>query len=178
MKPIIPLIIAAFIPGAVFAATVSGPDGRLAVTVDTLAGGVPSYAVAYDGITVIQPSPLGFRMADGKDYSRAMAMTSAKADTVSRSFVQDRIKHGRVDWRANTLSTTFRGPEGQEMTVEWEVADNDIAFRYQIPSHKGTARRRDSLRGHGLPLPCRLDHHLRHPAERRHGGMETHQAKL
>ncbi len=129
----LPIFFVALAAGA--SVTVTGPDGRLAVTVDTLAGGVSAYSVVYDGTTVIKPSPLGFKMADGEDYSLGMTLAAHSRDSVSRSFAQDRIKQSRVDWRANTLHTTFSGPDGREMTVEWEVADNDIAFRYHIPPH-------------------------------------------
>ena len=63
----LPIFFVALAAGA--SVTVTGPDGRLAVTVDTLAGGVSAYSVVYDGTTVIKPSPLGFKMADGEDYS-------------------------------------------------------------------------------------------------------------
>ncbi|WP_289865102.1 glycoside hydrolase family 97 protein, partial [uncultured Muribaculum sp.] len=50
---------------------------------------------------------------------------------------QDRIKKSHVDYNANTLVTTFKNEAGQEMSVEWQVSDNDVAFRYIIPRQKG-----------------------------------------
>ena len=64
-------------------------------------------------------------------------MTDTKTGNVSKSYNQDRIKKSHVDYNANTLVTTFKNEAGQEMSVEWQVSDNDVAFRYIIPRQKG-----------------------------------------
>lgn len=117
------------------AVNVTGPDGKLVVTTD-VAAGVPQYSVTYDGKQLIEQSPLGFVTNIG-DFSRGMTMTDTKTGNVSKSYNQDRIKKSHVDYNANTLVTTFKNEAGQEMSVEWQVSDNDVAFRYIIPRQKG-----------------------------------------
>lgn len=117
------------------AVNVTGPDGKLVVTTD-VAAGVPQYSVTYDGKQLIEQSPLGFVTNIG-DFSRGMTMTDSKTGNVSKSYNQDRIKKSHVDYNANTLVTTFKNEAGQEMSVEWQVSDNDVAFRYIIPRQKG-----------------------------------------
>lgn len=114
------------------AESVSSPDGRLTVTIDA-DGGNPAYSVAYDGAEILGRSPLGFKSNIG-DFSSRMTLTDTKRGEVSKSFDQDKIKKSHIDYNANTLTTTFKNPDGGKMKVEWQVADNDIAFRYIIPT--------------------------------------------
>ena len=135
MKKITSILVMTLAAPALLASTrISSPSGSLVVTVDADADGTPYYTVDYRGREILGRSPLGFRMADGMDFTYGLGLESSVADTVRRSFGQDRIKRSRVDWHATHQTTTFKGADGREMGVEWEVADNDIAFRYIIPA--------------------------------------------
>lgn len=119
------------------AATVNSPDNRLTLTT-SLKDGKPVYSVNYDGKSILLDSPLGFKSNIG-DFSQQLTQTSNKMGTVSRSFDQDRVKKSHIDWEANTLAEEYSNSKGQKFTIEWEVGNNDIAFRYIIPE-QGEAR--------------------------------------
>lgn len=119
------------------AATVNSPDNRLTL-VTSLKDGKPVYSVNYDGKPILLDSPLGFKSNIG-DFSQQLTQTSNKMGTVSRSFDQDRVKKSHIDWEANTLAEEYSNSKGQKFTIEWEVGNNDIAFRYIIPE-QGEAR--------------------------------------
>ena len=108
---------------------VSSPDGRLTVTIDAVEG-MPVYEVEYDGEKIMDQSPLGFRSNVG-DFSKGVTIASSSTGSVERSFDQDRIKKSHIDYKANLLSIGFKNETGK-FDMEWEVADNDIAFRYII----------------------------------------------
>ena len=108
---------------------VSSPDGRLTVTVDAVEG-MPVYEVEYDGEKILGRSPLGFRSNVG-DFSKGVKIESATRGSIERSFDQDRIKKSHIDYKANWLSVGFKNDTGV-FGMEWQVADNDIAFRYII----------------------------------------------
>lgn len=132
----LPLTLAAMSLNLFAAENIAGPDGRLVLTVD-VADGKPTYAVSYDGATILEPSPLGFKSNIG-DFSSAVEMTESKKGTVDKNYYQDKIKKDRIDYRANTLTTGFKTADGRKMAIEWQVADNDIAFRYLIPAQGET----------------------------------------
>lgn len=119
------------------AATVSSPDSRLVLTT-SLKDGKPVYSVSYDGKAILLDSPLGFESNLG-DFTQNLSQTGDKTGTISRSFDQDRIKKSHINWKANTLQEEYTNAQGQKFTIEWEVGDNDIAFRYIIPE-QGEAR--------------------------------------
>lgn len=115
---------------------VSSPDGKLKVVTDIVSG-KPIYSVIYNGNTMIENSPLGLH-TDVGDFSTGMSMVDSKTSTVSKSFDQDKIKKSHIDYNANSLVTTMKNGAGQEISVEWLVSDNDIAFRYNIPRQGDT----------------------------------------
>ncbi len=119
---------AAFAAGAV---NVGSPDGRLVLTVDTEAD-APVYSIAYNGKTILENSPLGFDTNIGS-FSKGFKMVSTKVDTVHRVFSQDKLKKKNIDYKATRLRADFAGPDKHKFSMEWEVADNDVAFRYIIP---------------------------------------------
>lgn len=111
--------------------TVASPDGKLKVVTD-VAGGRPVYLVIYDGNTILENSPLGL-LTDVGDLSKGMSLVGSETSKVSKSYDQDKIKKSHIDYEANRLVTTLRNDKGHEVSVEWLVSDNDVAFRYVIP---------------------------------------------
>lgn len=111
--------------------TVASPDGKLKVVTD-VAGGRPVYSVIYDGNTILENSPLGL-LTDVGDLSKGMSLVGSETSKVSKSYDQDKIKKSHIDYEANRLVTTLRNDKGHEVSVEWLVSDNDVAFRYVIP---------------------------------------------
>lgn len=111
--------------------TVASPDGKLKVVTD-VAGGRPGYSVIYDGNTILENSPLGL-LTDVGDLSKGMSLVGSETSKVSKSYDQDKIKKSHIDYEANRLVTTLRNDKGHEVSVEWLVSDNDVAFRYVIP---------------------------------------------
>lgn len=117
-------------------ATVSSPDSRLVLTT-SLQDGKPVYSVTYDGKPILLDSPLGFTSNIG-DFSRDLTLVGDRTSEVDRHFTQDRIKKTQIDWHASALVEEFQNAKGQKFSVEWEVGDNDIAFRYLIPNDGDT----------------------------------------
>lgn len=111
--------------------TVASPDGKLKVVTD-VAVGRPVYSVIYDGNTILENSPLGL-LTDVGDLSKGMSLVGSETSKVSKSYDQDKIKKSHIDYEANRLVTTLRNDKGHEVSVEWLVSDNDVAFRYVIP---------------------------------------------
>lgn len=115
---------------------VSSPDGKLTVVTDIISG-KPVYSVTYNGNVMLENSPLGIS-TDVGDFSNGMSLVDSKTSKVSKSFDQDKIKKSHIDYEANRLVTTMKNNAGQEISVEWQVSDNDVAFRYLIPRQGDT----------------------------------------
>lgn len=151
-----PLLLSAPVTIVQAAVTVTGPDGKLAVTTD-ISDGKPQYTVTYDGKTVIGSSPLGFK-SDVADFSSSMTITDTLRSSVDKRYTQDKIKHSDITYRANALAVTMKNVDGNEMTLEWQVSDNDVALRYAIPRQGETGAMivNEEVTGYRLPDDTRV----------------------
>ena len=118
------------------AVTVTSPDGRLSVSTD-INNGQPMYTLSYDSKEVLVNSPLGFR-SNVADFSSGMEITDTLRNTVEKHYLQDKIKHSDIAYKANAVALTMQNPQGNSMTVEWQVSDNNAAVRYSIPRQGDT----------------------------------------
>lgn len=114
---------------------IKSPDGKLEVTTD-LVDGKPKYSIKYLGKVMVDKSPLGFR-ADIGDFSSELTNTANSTGQITKTYSQDRIKKSDIDYTANTLTSTYTNKNGQQMSIEWQVSDNNVAFRYNIMPHNG-----------------------------------------
>lgn len=114
------------------AAIVSSPDGRMVLTTSLQDGGKPVYSITYDGLPILLDSPLGFVSNIG-DFSKGLTPISEHTGKTSKSFSQEKIKKSKVSWNANTLTEEFSAGKDLRMAIEWQVGNNDVAFRYVIP---------------------------------------------
>lgn len=114
-------------------ASVNSPDGRLEVKVScSPTDSTATYSITYDGRNVLLPSPLGFESNAG-NFTDGLTMVSHNESPVSYHYKLSRSKKSDIDFKANKLLCTFKNNKGGEMNVEFVVADNDVAYRYDIP---------------------------------------------
>lgn len=114
------------------AAIVSSPDGRMVLTTSLQDEGKPVYSITYDGLPILLDSPLGFVSNIG-DFSKGLTPISEHTGKTSKSFSQEKIKKSKVSWNANTLTEEFSAGKDLRMAIEWQIGNNDVAFRYIIP---------------------------------------------
>ncbi len=112
--------------------SVSSPDGNLAVKV-FLEGGKPMYSVMYKNKPMLENSPLGLVTNEG-DFSTNMKFVRKSEGKVDKKYTQDKIKQSEVHYKANTLTCTFQDAKEREISVLFQVSDNDVAFRYELPA--------------------------------------------
>ena len=132
MKKIVLLLIL-LLPGLSLTArkeTVTGPDGRLAVTVSD-DGGVLRYSVAYDGAELLAPSPLGLK-TDVGDYTEGLTLKDFSVTAVADDYSVPTIKASTVHYRANRGVFAFEKDGKPAIDLIFQVSGNDVAFRYQV----------------------------------------------
>ncbi|MUP46018.1 glycoside hydrolase family 97 protein [Gramella sp. BOM4] len=112
-------------------ATQKSPDGNLEIKVG-LDGGKPFYEVKYRGKMMLQTSPLGLETNEG-DFTSGMKFLKSSTGTANENYSLETIKQSQVSYKANTLTVSFGNPEEKQISVVFQVSDNDIAFRYKLP---------------------------------------------
>ncbi len=134
-KQLLSLLLAVALPAMAETVTVSSPDGRLQLTCNVQ--GRASYSISYDGKTMLDQSPLGFK-ADAGDFSENLQFV--KADSVGPTTLNYTLSRSKTENASTTykkLVVTMKNEKGRAFEVEFRVADNDVALRYNLPAWKG-----------------------------------------
>ena len=107
---------------------VSSPDGNLVVTVSD-AGGRLYYSVKLDGQQVLEPSALGLKTSFG-DITRDLKIVETAQETVNNTYQMRGTKASTATYQANALKFKVESKEGLKFKMEFQVSNNDIAYRY------------------------------------------------
>ncbi len=108
--------------------SVSSPDGNLVVTVSD-AGGRLYYSVKLDGQQVLEPSALGLKTSFG-DITRDLKIVETAQETVNATYQMRGTKASTATYQANALKFKVESKEGLKFKMEFQVSNNDIAYRY------------------------------------------------
>jgi hypothetical protein len=112
-------------------AEVASPDGHLQLSV-LVENGKPVYSVSYKGKPMLEKSPLGLTTNEG-GFITSMSFVESETGNVAKKYVQDRIKQSFITYNANTLRCTFSNADEKQISVLFQLSNNDIAFRYELP---------------------------------------------
>ena len=121
---------------------VSSPNGSLVVTVSDAEGKL-SYTATLDGKQMLAPSALGLQTSLG-DLTKELSIVNSQLSTVANSYQMRGTKASKVDYKANALTINLQNRDGVKFSILFQVSDNDIAYRYQMP--RQTIRRREYKR--------------------------------
>lgn len=112
-------------------AQVGSPDGNLQLYI-VVEQGRPMYSVMYKNKVFLENSPLGLVTNEG-DFSQNMKFAGKKEGAVDKQYRQDKIKKSEIHYIANTLACTFENEKQQQISINFQVSNNDVAFRYELP---------------------------------------------
>ena len=121
---------------------VPSPNGSLVVTVSDAEGKL-SYTATLDGKQMLAPSALGLQTSLG-DLTKELSIVNSQLSTVANSYSMRGTKASKVDYKANALTINLQNKDGVKFSILFQVSDNDIAYRYQMP--RQTIRRREYKR--------------------------------
>jgi hypothetical protein len=112
--------------------SVSSPNGELTLNV-LVKSGKPMYSITYKGGVILEDSPLGLITNEG-DFSTNLNFVNSTIGEVEETYNQTKIKQSQVTYKANTLKCLFTGTKERKIAILFQVSNNNIAFRYELPS--------------------------------------------
>ncbi|WP_434981338.1 glycoside hydrolase family 97 catalytic domain-containing protein [Daejeonia sp. YH14] len=122
------------ISGFAQVAEISSPDGKLKLNIFS-ENGKALYNVSFQGKTMLDKSPLGL-VTNESDFSKNLKFIDSKKDKISKNYTNEKIKKSQVSYAANTLTVNFTNADNFNMGIEFQVSDNNVAFRYEIQPMK------------------------------------------
>jgi hypothetical protein len=111
---------------------VYSPNKQLTVKISVL-DGKPVYAVMYKNKTMLENSPLGIKTNEG-DFSEGIKYIGRKDTTIEKNYSQSKIKKSKIHYAANKVTYDFENGQQRKIKIVFQVSDNDIAFRYELPA--------------------------------------------
>lgn len=121
-----------FFRGMAQDAVVFSPDKKLKVAI-SVQDGKPMYSVNLAGKDMLEASPLGLTTNEG-DFSAGMKFISSTEGKVAKDYSIETIKKSQVHYQANKLTCTFENAQQKKINIVFQVSDNNIAFRYELPA--------------------------------------------
>ncbi|MBT2620017.1 glycoside hydrolase family 97 protein [Chryseobacterium sp. ISL-6] len=115
-------------------AEISSPDGQLKLNV-FLEEGKALYSVTFQEKTGIDKSPLGL-ITNESDFSKNLKFINYKMNLISKKYNNEKIKKSEIQYKANALTVNFMNKDQFDISIEFQVSDNNVAFRYEIPPMK------------------------------------------
>lgn len=117
--------------------TISSPDSNLKVDLQLKEGSL-FYSVNYKNKIILEESPLGLLTNIG-NFSKALSLVGSEKGKVDETYTLDRIKQSHIHYSANKLVVKLANSDMRPLNVVFQVSNNDIAFRYEIPKKGETA---------------------------------------
>lgn len=131
--------------------TVAGPDGKLQLNVD-VKGGKAVYSVVYNNKVMLQDSPLGFKSNEA-DFDAGVSCSGSEMGEVKDSYTLPQGKHNKINYEAKKLLYKVKNQKGLEMTIHFQVSNNDVVFRYELPKFNNRASIRIAKEETGFRFP-------------------------
>lgn len=122
------------ISGFAQVAEISSPDGKLKLNVFA-ENGKALYNLSFQGKIMLEKSPLGL-ITNESDFSENLKFADSKKDKISKNYTNEKIKKSQVSYTANTLTVNFTNADNFNIGIEFQVSDNNLAFRYEIQPMK------------------------------------------
>lgn len=112
-------------------AVISSPDKLLKLNVG-VKDGKAIYSLSYKGKVMLEDSPLGLTTNEG-DFTSEMNYLEKFEGRVEKKYSEEKIKKSQIHYVANTLKCTFENKQKKKIAVVFQVSNNDVAFRYELP---------------------------------------------
>src|SRR5688572_1489521 len=107
------------------------PDKQVKLVV-SVKNGKMEYSVSYAGKVMLESSPLGL-ITNEADLSSGMKYLGKEESMVNKTYRNEKIKRSEIHYKGNKLTCMFENAAHQKLNIVFQVSDNNIAFRYELP---------------------------------------------
>ncbi|MEZ7279033.1 glycoside hydrolase family 97 catalytic domain-containing protein [Pseudoalteromonas sp. 68 DY56-GL68] len=131
--------------------SLTSPDNKLKLTVKQKQG-APYYSVTYNNILFLEDSPLGLDSSIG-NFTDNLKFLAHETRQIEERYEMNNAKISKVHYQANKLITHFKNNENDEIAIEFNVSNNNIAFRYTLKANQQATRVKVLSEATGFNLP-------------------------
>ena len=137
MKKLLILIFAITCVMQMAAVSITSPDGKLLLNVETNSEGIPVYTLDYKGNPIIKESRLGLN-AKETSFTGGFSITGTDTVTIDRSRqpVWGEYSNIRDHFRELAVHLEAQNPR-RVMTIRFRLFNDGLGFRYELPAQDG-----------------------------------------
>lgn len=137
MKKLLILIFAITCVMQMAAVSITSPDGKLLLNVETNSEGIPVYTLDYKGNPIIKESRLGLN-AKETSFTGGFSITGTDTVTIDRSWqpVWGEYSNIRDHFRELAVHLEAQNPR-RVMTIRFRLFNDGLGFRYELPAQDG-----------------------------------------
>lgn len=119
---------------------IESPNGKIRVEVQLNEKGEPLYAVKFENKIALENSKLGLNLAD-ESFSSGLSF-DRKSDlrTIKKSYESLNAKRRINNYLANEQVISFKNQQNNQLNIQFQVSNDGVAFRYEIPSKHNSKR--------------------------------------
>ncbi len=130
--------------------TVRSPDTKVVLKLVQDAAGQLSYSIERNGETVIAPSALRLRLAEGDVSSVDARQANPRSIQQVHKLVATKASEARDDFNEITIVTAPRSRAVRTLHWIFRVYDDGVAFRFRVPGDAGLSTLPVAQRGHRI----------------------------
>ena len=105
--------------------TLQSPDGKLSLTVGLTAD--------REGVSVIKPSRLGYKLLDGRDLTRDFSWEGTEKNTFDETWTPVWGEEAEIRNHYNELLVKLSREDGVNMNLRFRLYEDGLGFRYEFP---------------------------------------------
>lgn len=117
------------------AADITSPSGNIVLKAEVV-DSVPVYSISFNGLTVVKPSKLGFKLADGPDMVDGFRLEATSQSTFDETWQPVWGENKDIRNHYNELVVMLEQPRCyRKMNIRFRVYDDGVGFRYEFPQN-------------------------------------------
>ncbi len=113
------------------ATEVASPDGRIRLVFGLDKTGVMTYKVSVDGVSLINPSALGFKGRDEVNLSEGFRVERTEFSSTDETWTQSWGENKTIRNHCNEMAVCLKDPADTRLTLRFRVFDDGLGFRYE-----------------------------------------------
>jgi hypothetical protein len=119
---------------------ITSPDGAIVVSVEVNKRGEPLYSVKYNDSTVVRSSRLGLQLKEADLTQNLKIANTGKVETVTDKYTLLSNKRANCSYKANRRVIAFSGNKSYKFSVQFQVSNDGVGFRYSIEGKLGEVK--------------------------------------
>lgn len=129
------LLVCSFLPGMLYAQTMTSPDKNLSLTFSLAENGRPTYQLTYKNKEVVKKSGMGVEVKDHPSFMEGFSIVTSSQKTVDENWEPVLGEQKVIRNHYNELLVTLQqaAHDNRRLQIRFRLFNDGLGFRYEFP---------------------------------------------